>query len=143
MNDFDLGQFLVNELKDLHKKMDDNQKETNDNMNSLRTCMYQKIDGVKKDVNTKIDEVKTEVNNKFATHAQLHIANAKSFISTKLFIAAMVLIVGGIGTVSLLANNNRVAITEIQTQHEVEQKATEKVEIEVNEKRLPDKDKDK
>lgn len=109
--EFNVEEFLVREMKDLNKKLDENTGALQENINGLKTCIHNKVDEVKKDVNKK-----------FADHATLHLNNAKSFITTRLFIFAMVIIVGSIGTISLLANNNRNDITEIKTKQEMAEK---------------------
>lgn len=131
MNDFNVEQFLVRELKDLNKKLDDNTATLDTNISQLKTCIH-----------TKVEEVKTDVNDKFTKHAELHINNAKSFISTKLFIFAMIVVLGGIGTVFTYAINNKSDITAIKAKSEIELNV--KVEdqskkVDINEESLPNK----
>jgi len=131
MSDFNMEEFLTRELKDLNKKLDSNTATLNTNISQLKTCIHNKV-----------DEVKTDVNKKFEKHAELHLSNAKSFISTKLFIFAMVIILGGLGTVFTYAINNKTDITAIKAKHEIELKIDvrdKKVDI-INEESLPDKD---
>lgn len=123
--EFKIEEFLVREMKDLNKKLDENTGALNSNINGLKTCIHNKVDEVKKDVNTKFD-----------AHATLHLNNAKSFISTKIFIFAMIILLGCVGTVFTLTNNNRNDITEIKVKQEV----TEKVD---NENRLSIENKNK
>ena len=131
MSDFNMEEFLTRELKDLNNKLDNNTETLNTNISQLRTCIHNKV-----------DEVKTDVNSKFLSHAELHMNNAKSFISTKLFIFAMVMLLGGLGTVFTYAINNKSDITAIKTKHEIELKIDvkdKKVDI-INEESLLDKD---
>jgi hypothetical protein len=115
--DFDLGDFLVKEMKDLNKKIDGNTTDLNKNITGLKTC-----------IQNKVDEVKKDVNEKFESHNKLHLANAKSFISTRLFIFAMIIVLGCVGTVFTYSLNNKDDITVIKTQHNIE----EKVELDEN-----------
>ena len=102
--EFNLSEFLIKELKDLRKKIDDDHIEMNENFNSLKICIH-----------TKINEVKNEVGKKSEEHMCLHLADTKSFISLKLFIFCMLVIIGCIGTVFTLSYENKNDITIIKT----------------------------
>jgi len=134
--EFNVEDFLVKELKDLNKKLDTNTGALQANINGLKTCIHNKV-----------DEVKNDVNDKFSKHAELHLSNAKSFISTKLFIFAMIVVLGGMGTVFTYAVNNKADIKAIKATHEIElnvkvEDQSQKVDI-IDENSLPTEDTNK
>ena len=109
MAEFNVEEFLVREMKDLNRKLDDNTDTLNSNINELKTCIHNKV-----------NEVRTDVNKKFETHAALHLSNAKSFISTKIFLFAMVILLGCVGYVFTLSSDNKNDITDIKAKQEVQ-----------------------
>jgi hypothetical protein len=132
MGDFNVEEFLTRELKDLNKKLDDNTIALSTDINQLKTCIHDKV-----------DEVKTDVNNKFEKHTELHLSNAKSFISTRLFVFSMIVIIGCVGTIFTYTVGNKTDISAIKAKHEIELnvKVEDKNEkVEINEESLPHKD---
>lgn len=118
MSEFDVEKFLIGEMKDLNKKLDD----WNTNNHESHIKIGESINGLRRCIHNKIDEVKTTMNTKFEDHTKLHLAQSKSYISTRIFIFAMIVVMGCMGFVFTTSITNSKDITELKTTHDVKQK---------------------